>query len=71
MVVRHDDPAAPNPRCSELVRRGDVRVTQPARVVLGGLATLGRALPVVCLGCGAELRVVSWQLLGDQPPRAD
>jgi hypothetical protein len=72
MVVRHDEPAtvgSSKPVCQEMVRRGEMRVTQPARLVLGGLATLGHLQQVVCTGCGSDLMIVRVTLRDVERPR--
>jgi hypothetical protein len=62
-LVRHDDVASGAPAvCVDLVRRGNLRVTQPARVILGGSAVLGHPDQVTCRGCGGELRVLLQEL---------
>lgn len=64
MVVRHDQPdhGVPLETCGRLIVAGNVRLTQPARTVIGGLAVLGQLQQVVCIGCGRELRIVSCEL---------
>lgn len=52
-TLRHDDLPCPAPAGT-----AGVVFTEPAKLVLGGLAVMGGPTPVICRGCGGELMQV-------------
>lgn len=66
-TVQHDRPED----CAGPAAVSPVRVTQPARLVLGGLAVQGTPDILVCRSCGQELRVLAQALKERGPLRVD
>jgi hypothetical protein len=57
-TVQHYQPE----ECAEPAAVRPVRVTQPARLALGGMAVLGRADVLSCRSCGRDLQVLAQEL---------
>lgn len=66
-TVQHYQPE----ECAEPAAVRPVRVTQPARLALGGLAVQGQPDILSCRSCGQELRVLAQELKERGPLRVD